>query len=79
MRTVGVFEAKAKLSELIERVVHGEEITITNHGQPVAKLVSVRPPDLEQMRQLIEETRQLRRTIKIGRISLRKIIEKGRH
>jgi prevent-host-death family protein len=78
MRTVGVYEAKAKLSELIERVGNGEEITITNHGQPVARLVSLRPRDQEQMRHLIDETRRLRRTVKIGRISLRKIIEKER-
>jgi prevent-host-death family protein len=78
MPNVGVYEAKTKLSELLERVGSGEEITITNPGQPVARLVPVHPRDQEQIRHLIDETRRLRRTVKIGRISLRKIIETGR-
>jgi len=32
-------EAKAKLSDLVERVQRGEEVTITRHGKPIAKLV----------------------------------------
>jgi antitoxin (DNA-binding transcriptional repressor) of toxin-antitoxin stability system len=39
MRTVGIFEAKTKLSELIEAVKRGEEIRITQRGKPVARLV----------------------------------------
>jgi prevent-host-death family protein len=36
---VGAFEAKNKLSALMDRVERGEEIVITRHGRPVAKLV----------------------------------------
>jgi prevent-host-death family protein len=39
---VGAFEAKTHFSQLIERVIHGEEIFITRRGKPVAKIV---PPD----------------------------------
>jgi prevent-host-death family protein len=39
---VGAYEAKTHLSELLEKVEAGEEITITKHGAPVAKLVPVR-------------------------------------
>jgi prevent-host-death family protein len=39
MRTVGIFEAKTKLSELIEAVKRGEEVRITQRGKPVARLV----------------------------------------
>ena len=39
MAEVGAFEAKNKLSALLDRVEHGEEIVITRHGRPVAKLV----------------------------------------
>jgi len=37
--TIGAFEAKTKFSELLERVSRGEEITITKHEKPVARLV----------------------------------------
>lgn len=38
MAEVGSFEAKNKLSELLDRAEHGEEIVITRRGKPVAKL-----------------------------------------
>lgn len=41
MRTVAVFEAKNRFSELLNAVEHGEEITITRHGNPVARIVAV--------------------------------------
>jgi len=41
-RTVGAFEAKTHLAALLDAVVAGEQITITRHGRPVARLV---PPD----------------------------------
>ena len=39
MTEVGAFEAKNKLSALLDRVEQGEEIVITRHGRPVARLV----------------------------------------
>jgi prevent-host-death family protein len=36
---IGAFEAKNKLGMLLDRVEHGEEIIITRHGKPVARLV----------------------------------------
>jgi len=36
---VGALEAKNKLSALLDRVEHGEEIVITRHGKAVARLV----------------------------------------
>jgi len=36
---VGAFEAKNTFGGLLDRVERGEEITITRHGKPVARLV----------------------------------------
>ncbi len=41
MKTLKLHEAKAHLSELIERVKSGEEIIISRYGQPVAKLTGL--------------------------------------
>jgi prevent-host-death family protein len=38
-RAVGAFEAKNTLGTLLDRVEQGEEILITRHGKPVARLV----------------------------------------
>jgi len=36
---IGAFEAKNTLGSLLDRVEQGEEIIITRHGKPVARLV----------------------------------------
>jgi prevent-host-death family protein len=41
METIGLFEAKTHLSELIARAERGEEVVITRHNKPVARLVPV--------------------------------------
>jgi len=41
MRAIAVYEAKNRFSEMIAAVELGEEITITRHGAPVARLVAV--------------------------------------
>ncbi len=41
MKTVQLHEAKAQLSELIDAVQKGEEITISKYGKPVARLSGI--------------------------------------
>ena len=57
---VGLAEAKNKLSELIDRVAKGEEITITRHDEAIARLVPAKRPSREEARQAIEGIRALR-------------------
>ena len=44
MTQVGVSEAKAQFSRLVERAALGEEIVITKRGRPMARLVSLEAP-----------------------------------
>ena len=46
MVTVGAYEAKTRLPELLRLVEAGERVTITRHGQPVALLTA--PPGLPE-------------------------------
>ena len=46
--SVGAYDAKTRLSELLNRVEKGEQIVITRHGRPVARLVPERSDDLAQ-------------------------------
>ena len=41
MTEIGAFEAKNKLGSLLDRVESGEEIVITRHGKPVARLIPI--------------------------------------
>jgi prevent-host-death family protein len=51
-QTIGLFEAKTHLSELVARVEAGEQVIITRHNRPVAKLVAMDevPPEMVQRR-----------------------------
>ena len=40
---INVYEAKTRLSELLDRVGRGEEIVLGRSGRPVARLVPYRP------------------------------------
>jgi prevent-host-death family protein len=46
MVTVSLVQAKAHLSELLDKVEAGEKVVITRHGRPVAQLSSVVRPKL---------------------------------
>ena len=64
MRTVAVYEAKNRFSEMIAAVELGEEITITRHGAPVARLVAVgidSGTDPEQRQRVLGAMTDLRR------------------
>ncbi len=58
MDTVSVADAKAHLSELIERVSKGETVQITKRGKPVAQLTAIakpkKPIDIEALRALTQ-------------------------
>lgn len=43
MEKVQLHEAKARLSELVNRAQSGEEVVISRHGRAVAKLVGYAP------------------------------------
>jgi prevent-host-death family protein len=80
MESVGSFDAKTHLPQLLERVAQGEEFTITKHGKPVARLVpvsSARPkPDV---RKVIEELKAFSKGNTLGEgITVRDLIEDGR-
>ena len=44
METVSLANAKARLSELLDRVEAGGTVCITRHGKPVARLGAVAEP-----------------------------------
>jgi prevent-host-death family protein len=62
MRTVGLFEAKQKLSELVERASEGESIGITRRG----KLAAVIAPahSTVDVKAIFAEIEQIRKRVK---------------
>lgn len=78
MRTVGLFEAKQKLSELVERASEGEQIGITRRGKLSAMIVPVRQNiDLKEVFADIERIRKRAKPLPKG-ITIKDLIEEGR-
>lgn len=48
--TVNIFDAKTRLSKLIEQVERGEEIIIARAGKPVARLIRLETPPKRPIR-----------------------------
>lgn len=79
MSSVGIFEAKNRLSELVERVQRGEEITLTRRGEVVARIVPpAHPANAQALDEVMNRIRTLRKGVRAGRTPLRKLIEDGR-
>jgi prevent-host-death family protein len=80
MQSVGTFEAKTRLSELLDRVANGDEITITRNGKPIARLVPVDPHAAASgRRDLARRIDKARRGVKLGPgLTLRRLIDEGR-
>ncbi len=80
MTTVGIFEAKNRLSELVERASRGEEIVITRRGEHVARLMAPQAADSPgRARALAARIRKSRAGQGLGAdVSIRDLIEEGR-
>ena len=79
MITVGAFEAKTKLSSLLDKVEAGEEVVITRHGRPVARLVPpVEPPRKMTGKEFVERMREIRKGTTLGDLTVKQLIEEGR-
>jgi prevent-host-death family protein len=77
--TVGVFDAKTHLNSLLEKVSKGETIRITRRGVPIAKLVPADAGEKEDPGQVVREIRELRKGATLGKITIRELINAGRH
>ncbi len=59
MQTIGSYEAKTRLPELLRQVAQGEQFTITRRGVPVARIVGVED-SVEDRRAIIERMKAAR-------------------
>ena len=80
METTVEHEGQTSLSELLERVSHGERITITENGVPVAV---IEPPVAGDGGTSVQDAiRQMQRfelyNITLGEGTIRELIEEGR-
>jgi prevent-host-death family protein len=86
MASVTAFDAKTRFGRLLERVAQGEEIVITKHDKPVARLVPEGRPSLVAVRATVAALRELRHRIaartsgksKLSFADFKSAVEEGR-
>jgi prevent-host-death family protein len=84
MATVTAFEAKTRFGELLDRVAKGEEVVITRHDKPVARLVPEGARRLDDVRRTVAGLRELqqrirrRSRVKLSDRDVRSAIDEGR-
>jgi prevent-host-death family protein len=84
MAKVTAFEAKTHFGELLDRVSRGEEVVITRHDKPVARLVPEGAQRLDDVRRTVAGLRELQQRIrrrsrpKLSDLEARSAIEEGR-
>lgn len=78
MRKVGLFEAKQKLSELVERASRGERIGITRRGKLTAEIVPAQEEvDIKELFASMERIRKRAKPLPRG-VTVKDLIEEGR-
>lgn len=81
MDTIGAYDAKTHLSRLLDRVEHGESLTITRNGKPVARLVPAEArPDAAAAIARIRALREAleAKGLRVTREEIREWIDEGR-
>lgn len=79
MESVGAYEAKTHLPQLLDRVARGEEICITRNGRPVARLVPEVSSPTPDIQAAINEIKEFRKGRTLGGVAtIRELIEEGR-
>jgi prevent-host-death family protein len=78
MITVGAFEAKTNFSMLLERVAGGEEVVITKHGKPVARMIAAATRDQADVDDAVEQLRRFRKGTTLGGLSWKELRDEGR-
>ena len=78
MTTIGSYEAKTHLSQLLDRVAKGERILITRHGIPVAALIPPEPRFTADIGESIARLRKFGKGRALKGLTIRDMIEEGR-
>lgn len=74
MKRVGAYEAKTRLSGLLEEVRRGARISITRRGVPVAMLVPASPDGRGDPGQAIRALRAFRKGLTLGAVPARAML-----
>lgn len=78
----GTIDAQARMQDLLDRVRHGETLTIIEDGRPVAHVTPAAPPkpqrSEEEVRAFVAQVEAFASRHTLDGISLRELIDEGK-
>jgi prevent-host-death family protein len=78
MSSVGAYQAKTHLPELLDRVENGERIVITRRGVPVAELIPVEPARGRESAAVVDDVLEFRKGRALHGDRIADLIREGR-
>lgn len=78
MERIGIYNARARLSELVGRVEAGEEVMLTRRGKPVVRMVAAKTRREGSGAATVARIKALSKRLNIRVSDLRELIEEGR-
>jgi len=75
---IGSFEAKTKLSELLERIGKNVSFTITKRSKPVAQFIDIEEEEARRRIEAGKAIRELSKNYTLGGLKIKDLIEEGR-
>jgi prevent-host-death family protein len=77
-KTIGAFQAKTHLSELLQEVAGGQTIIITRRGKPIAQLSPFKAQEEKLSKaEILAGFKQIRNNVK-GKVNIKEFIDEGR-
>ncbi|MBI3863842.1 MAG: type II toxin-antitoxin system prevent-host-death family antitoxin [Planctomycetia bacterium] len=78
MRSIGSYELKTHLSEVLDAVEHGQTVIVTRHGKPIARILPSEVAKQEQVSRAVQSLLNFPRTRLPKGVTVRSLIEAGR-
>jgi prevent-host-death family protein len=79
MRKIGTYQLKTHLAEVLDAVEHGQTVIVTRHGKAIARILPDTTEQRDRVDKAVEALRNFPRTRLPKGVTIRDLIEEGRH
>ncbi|HEX4052625.1 MAG TPA: type II toxin-antitoxin system prevent-host-death family antitoxin [Tepidisphaeraceae bacterium] len=79
MRKIGSYELKTHLAQVLDDVEHGQSVIVTRHGKPIARILPSDRAQRQEASDAAEAIRNFPRSRLPEGVTIRGLIEEGRH
>jgi prevent-host-death family protein len=78
MRSIGSYELKTHLSEVLDAVEHGQGVIVTRHGKPIARILPPEAAEVAEVSRAVKGLMAFPRTRLPKGVTIKRLIDEGR-